>query len=183
MDTRQVLALSAIVGIRVGVRCVRISRIYLIPTFYIPSSNFLACIVSEISAFIRTYGQTDTAQSTRLVILITKIYTSMSSDPDSWIGNASFCLLILFDESRYPFTLQVTTASLLPTTNGTISNVNWTYTTNRRTKCTSGRTQLDKFILEYASAKTYYTCVVNRITKIQAILDWSQCHQITQLIY
>jgi len=44
-----------------------------------PSPNFLALIVSEISAFIRTEGltdrRTDMARSTRLVILIKNIYT------------------------------------------------------------------------------------------------------------
>jgi len=37
--------------------------------------NILALIVSEISAVIRTDGQTDMARSTRLVILFKKMYT------------------------------------------------------------------------------------------------------------
>jgi len=39
-----------------------------------PYFNFLAFIDSEISAFIRTDGQKDTARSTRLVILIKNIH-------------------------------------------------------------------------------------------------------------
>jgi len=38
-----------------------------------PNLNSLALIVSEISAFIRTDGQTDMARSTRLVILVKNI--------------------------------------------------------------------------------------------------------------
>jgi len=48
-----------------------------------PSSNFLACLVSEISAFIwsdrqtdgRIDGQTDLARSTRSVMLLKNIYS------------------------------------------------------------------------------------------------------------
>jgi len=40
-----------------------------------PNPNSLALKVFEISAFIRTDGQTDMARSTRLVILIKNIYT------------------------------------------------------------------------------------------------------------
>jgi len=40
-----------------------------------PNLNSLALIVSEISEFIRTDGQTDMARSTWLVILIKNIYT------------------------------------------------------------------------------------------------------------
>jgi len=63
--------------------------------------NSLALIVSEISAFIRTDGQTDMARSTRLVILIKNIYTL-------WVGNASFCLLCYFPTNLvYPCTQRV----------------------------------------------------------------------------
>jgi len=51
-----------VMGDKVGVApcllCARNSRIYM------PNSNLLAFIVSEISAFIRTDGQTDMARST-----------------------------------------------------------------------------------------------------------------------
>jgi len=40
-----------------------------------PNPSIVAPIVSEISAFIRTDGQTDMAGSTRLVILIKNVYT------------------------------------------------------------------------------------------------------------
>jgi len=40
-----------------------------------PNPSIVALIVSEISAVIRTDGQTDMARSTRLVILINNIYT------------------------------------------------------------------------------------------------------------
>jgi len=39
-----------------------------------PNPSIVALIVSEISAFVRTDGQTDMARSTRLVILIKNIY-------------------------------------------------------------------------------------------------------------
>jgi len=51
-----------------NLRCVRSSGVCT------PNLNSLALIVSEISAFIRTDGQTDMARSTRLVILIKNIY-------------------------------------------------------------------------------------------------------------
>jgi len=66
-----------------NLRCVRSSGICT------PNLNSLAPIVSEISELIRTDGQTDTARSTRLVILI-KIYILYG------VGNASFCLLHTF---------------------------------------------------------------------------------------
>jgi len=50
-------------------RCAGISEICM------PNTSIVACIVSEISAFIRTDGQTDMARSTRLVIVIKNIYT------------------------------------------------------------------------------------------------------------
>jgi len=50
--------------------------------------SIVALIVSEISAFIRTDGQTDIARSSRLVILIKNIYTG--------VGNAFFRLLHTF---------------------------------------------------------------------------------------
>jgi len=53
----------------INLRCVRSSGICM------PNLNSLALIVSEISAFIRTDGQTDMARSTRLVILIKNVYT------------------------------------------------------------------------------------------------------------
>jgi len=40
-----------------------------------PNPNSLALIVSEISAFIWTDGQTDVARLTRLLILIKNIHT------------------------------------------------------------------------------------------------------------
>jgi len=40
-----------------------------------PNPSIVAHIDSEISAFIRTDGQTDMARSTRLVILLKNIYT------------------------------------------------------------------------------------------------------------
>jgi len=42
---------------------------------FMPNPNFLAFIVSEISAFIRTERLMDMARSTQLVILIKNIYT------------------------------------------------------------------------------------------------------------
>jgi len=55
--------------VKTNLRCVRSLGIC------IPSLNSLAHIVSEISAFIRTEGQTNIARSTQLVILIKNIYT------------------------------------------------------------------------------------------------------------
>jgi len=52
-----------------NMRCAGISEICM------PNTSIVACIVSEISAFIRTDGQTDMARSTRLVIVIKNIYT------------------------------------------------------------------------------------------------------------
>jgi len=56
-----------LVGLRVGVRCAKSSGIYM------PNCNFLAFVVFEISAFIRTDRQTDMARSVRLVIRIKNI--------------------------------------------------------------------------------------------------------------
>jgi len=68
----------------------------------VPNPNSLALIVSEISAFIRTDGQTDMTRSTRLVILIKNIYTL-------W-GRKRFLLPVTFFLTNlvYPFTLRVT---------------------------------------------------------------------------
>jgi len=55
-----------------NLRCTGISGICM------PNPSIVAFIVSEISAFIRTDGQTDMARSTRLVILIKNIYTLWS---------------------------------------------------------------------------------------------------------
>jgi len=62
-----------------------------------PNPSIVACIVSEISAFIRTDGQTGIASSTRLVILVKNIYTL-------W-GRKRFLLpgYILSHESSIPF--------------------------------------------------------------------------------
>jgi len=67
-----------------------------------PNPNFLALVVSEISAFIRTDTQTDMARSTRLVILIKNIYTL-------W-GKKRFLLPVTYFPTNlaYPFTLRVT---------------------------------------------------------------------------
>jgi len=75
-----------------------------------PNLNSLALIVSEISAFIRTDGQTDRpadgqtdmARSTRLVILIKNIYSL-------W-GRKRFLLSVTYFPMNlvYPFTLRVT---------------------------------------------------------------------------
>jgi len=64
-----------------NLRCAGISGIC------IPNPNIVACIVSEISAFIRTNGQEDMARSTWLVIMIKNIYILYG------VGNASFCQL------------------------------------------------------------------------------------------
>jgi len=65
-----------------------------------PNPSIVALIVFEISAFIRTDGQTDMARSTRLVILTKNIYTL-------W-GRRRF-LLPSFPRNRvYRFTLRVT---------------------------------------------------------------------------
>jgi len=79
-----------------NLRCVRSSGICT------PNLNSLALIVSEISAFIRTDGQTDMARSTRLVILIKNIYTL-------W-GRKRFLLPVTYFPTNlvYPFTLRVT---------------------------------------------------------------------------
>jgi len=52
-----------------NLRCAGISGICM------PNPTIVALIVSEISAFIRTDGQTDMDRSTRLVTLIKNIYT------------------------------------------------------------------------------------------------------------
>jgi len=67
-----------------------------------PNPSIVACIVSEISAFIQTYGQADMARSTRLVILIKNVYTL-------W-GLKRFLLPATYFPSNlvYPFTLRVT---------------------------------------------------------------------------
>jgi len=77
-------------------RCARSSGIWM------PNPNSLAPIVSEISAFIRTGGQTDMARLTRLVILIKNIYTLR--------GRKRFLLPITYFPTNlvYPFTLRVT---------------------------------------------------------------------------
>jgi len=60
-----------------------------------------ALIVSEISAFIRTDGQTDMARSIRLVVQIKYIYTL-------W-GRKLFLLPVTYFMTNlvYPFTLRV----------------------------------------------------------------------------
>jgi len=67
-----------------------------------PNPSIVACIVSEISAFIRTDGQMDLARSTRLVILIKNIYFL-------W-GRKRFLLPVTYFPTNlvYPFTLRVT---------------------------------------------------------------------------
>jgi len=71
-----------------------------------PNPSIVACIVSEISAFIRidgqTDGHTDMARSTRLVILIKNMYTL-------W-GRKRFLLPVTYFPTNlvYPFTLRVT---------------------------------------------------------------------------
>jgi len=63
-----------------------------------PNSSIAAFIVSEITAFIRTNGQTDMARSNLLVIVIKNIYVY-------FIGSKtlSFTCYILSDESIIPF--------------------------------------------------------------------------------
>jgi len=65
-----------------------------------PNPSIVALIVSEISAFLRTDGQTDIARSTRLVILIKNIYTL-------W-GRKRFLLSVTYFLMNlvYPFTLR-----------------------------------------------------------------------------
>jgi len=67
-----------------------------------PNPNSLALIVFEISAYIRTNGQTDRARSTRLVILIKNINTL-------W-GRKRFLLPVTYFPTNlvYPFSLRVT---------------------------------------------------------------------------
>jgi len=67
-----------------------------------PIPNFLAFIVSEITAFIRTDIQTDMARPIRLVILINNIYTL-------W-GWKRFLLPVTYFPMNlvYPFTLRLT---------------------------------------------------------------------------
>jgi len=66
-----------------------------------PNLNSLD-LISEVSAFIRTNGQTDMARSTWLVILIKNIYTL-------W-GRRRFFLPVTYFPTNlvYPFTLRVT---------------------------------------------------------------------------
>jgi len=79
-----------------NLRCAGISGIC------VPNPSIATLIVSEISAFIRTDGQTDMARSTRLVILIKNIYTL-------W-GRKRFLLPVTYFPTNlvYPFTLRVT---------------------------------------------------------------------------
>jgi len=67
-----------------------------------PNPSIVALIVSEISAFIGSDGQTGKARSTRLVYLIKNIYTL-------W-GRKRFLLPVTYFPTNlvYPFTLQVT---------------------------------------------------------------------------
>jgi len=72
-----------------------------------PNPSIVACLFSEISAFIRTdeqtyvrtVGQTDMARSTRLMILIKNIYSL-------W-GRKRFLLPVTYFPTNlvYPFTL------------------------------------------------------------------------------
>jgi len=73
----------------------------------VPNPSIVTLIVSEISAFIRTDGQTDMARSTRLVILIKNIYTL-------W-GRKRFLLPVTYFPTNlvYPFTLRVTALLIL----------------------------------------------------------------------
>jgi len=77
-------------------RCAGISGIC------IPNPSIVAPIVSEISTFIRTDGQTDMARSTRLDILIKNIYSL-------W-GRKRFFLPVTYFPTNlvYPFTQRVT---------------------------------------------------------------------------
>jgi len=79
-----------------NLRCAGISGICM------PNPSIVACIVSEISAFIRTDGQMDMARSTRLVILSKNIYTL-------W-GRKRFLLPVTYFPTNlvYLFTLRVT---------------------------------------------------------------------------
>jgi len=79
-----------------NLRCAGISGIC------VPNPSIVTLIVSEISAFIRTEGQTDMARSSRLVILIKNIYTL-------W-GRKRFLLPVTYFPTNlvYPFTLRVT---------------------------------------------------------------------------
>jgi len=79
-----------------NLRCAGISGIC------VPNPSIGTLIVSEISAFIRTDGQTDMARSTRLVILIKNTYTL-------W-GRKRFLLPVTYFPTNlvYPFTLRVT---------------------------------------------------------------------------
>jgi len=67
-----------------------------------PYTSIVACIVSEIPAFIRTDGQTDMARWTRLVILIKNVYTLC--------GRKRFLLPVTYFPTNlvYPLTLRVT---------------------------------------------------------------------------
>jgi len=71
-----------------NLRCAGISGICM------PNPSIAACIVSKISASIRTEGQADMARSTRLVILIKNIYT---------LWGRKRLLLLLSYESSIPF--------------------------------------------------------------------------------
>jgi len=68
-----------------------------------PYPSIVACIVSEISAFIRTDGETDMARSSRLVILIKNIHTL-------W-GRKRFLLPVTYFPTNlvYPFTVRINT--------------------------------------------------------------------------
>jgi len=78
---------------------------------WLSNPDSLALKVSEISAFIRTDGQTDMARSTRLLIMIHNIYTS-------W-GRKRFLLPVTYFPMNlvYPFTLRVTGVKILSRTN------------------------------------------------------------------
>jgi len=79
-----------------NLRCARSSGICM------PNLNSLALRALEVSAFIRTDGQTDMARSTRLVILIKNMYTL-------W-GRKRFLLPVTYFPTNlvYPFTIRVT---------------------------------------------------------------------------
>jgi len=92
-----------------NLRCAGISGICM------PNPSIVACLFSEISAFIRTdeqtyvrtVGQTDMARSTRLMILIKNIYSL-------W-GRKRFLLPVTYFPTNlvYPFTLRLTGIKIL----------------------------------------------------------------------
>jgi len=92
-----------------NLRCVKSSGIY------IPNPNFLAFVVAEISAFIRTDGHTDMSRSTRLVILIKNKYTL-------W-GWKAFYVTYFPTNLVYPFTPRVTGIKITPTLRGYIRSL------------------------------------------------------------